>query len=56
LGELIDDTLTEVGTESYAAALVLYSAAKSNGKILGLEEALDDLVKRFARKSNPDAL
>jgi hypothetical protein len=51
LGELIDDTLTEVGSESYAAALVVYNAAKGNGKALGLEKALDDLGNRFARKN-----
>jgi hypothetical protein len=51
LGELIDDSLTEIGSESYAAALVVYNAAKTNGQASGLDEALDDLGKRFARKS-----
>jgi len=48
---LIDDSLTEIGSEAYAVALVVYNAAKSNGQATGLDEALDDLGKRFARKS-----
>jgi hypothetical protein len=32
LAELIDDSLTEIGSESYAAALVIYNGAKTNGK------------------------
>lgn len=49
--ELLNDTLIEIGSEAYASALVVYNAAKSHGQAAGLEEALDDLGRRFARKT-----
>lgn len=54
LNELVDDTLTQIGSEAYSAALVVYQAAKANnGKTNGaaLDDLVDDLAKRFARKS-----
>jgi len=51
LQELLDDTVLEVGSEAYAAALVVYNGAKSAGKGAGLDGALDEMGKRFARKS-----
>jgi len=50
LHELVDDTYMAVGSEAYAGALLVYNAAKMNN-FGGLDDALDELGKRFARKS-----
>jgi hypothetical protein len=52
LNELIEDTVLEVGSEAYAAALLVYNYAKANGKGSGLDGVVDELGKRFARKSS----
>ncbi len=51
LQELVEDTLMVVGSEAYAAALVVYTNAKANGKGAGLDSALDAMGQRFARKT-----
>ncbi len=51
LCELIDDTKMAVGSEAYVAALLVYNYAKVNQANAGLDAALDDLGKRFARRS-----
>jgi hypothetical protein len=51
LNELLDDTYTAVGSEAYAAALLVYQYVRSAGKGSALEGALDALGQRFARKS-----
>jgi hypothetical protein len=51
LQELIDDTSVAVGSEAYAAGLMVYNYAKASGKGAGLESMIDDLGRRFARKS-----
>ncbi len=53
LAGLVDDTLMEVGSEAYAAALVVYQHAKGTQFSDALEEAADSLSKRFVRKSAP---
>jgi hypothetical protein len=53
LCELIDDTKLAVGSEAYVAALLVYNYVKINRKDMGLDDVLDDLAKRFARRSNP---
>lgn len=50
LHELVDDTYLVVGSEAYAGALLIYNAAKINN-VGGLDDALDELGKRFARKA-----
>lgn len=50
--ELIEDTVMEVGSEAYAAALVVYNFAKASGKGAGLDGVVDEMAKRFARKSS----
>jgi hypothetical protein len=50
LHEWVDDTYLVVGSEAYAGALLIYNAAKMNN-IGGLDDALDELGKRFARKA-----
>jgi hypothetical protein len=50
LCELIDDTKLAVGSEAYIAALQVYNYAKLNRIDAGLDSALDDLGKRFARR------
>jgi len=55
LNELIEDTVLEVGSEAYAAALLVYNYAKANGKGSGLDGVVDELGKRFARKSSKGA-
>jgi hypothetical protein len=51
IGGLIDDTLLEVGSEAYAAALVFYQHAKGTAFGDALDEAADSMSRRFARKS-----
>jgi hypothetical protein len=47
----IDDTYFAVGSEAYAAALLVYQYAKLHNLASGaLEDSLDDLGRRFARK------
>ena len=51
LSRRIDDTYFAAGSEAYAAALVVYQYAKVHNLASGaLEETLDDLGRRFARK------
>lgn len=51
LQEQVSDTYTEVGSEAYSAALVVYQYARTSGEAAGLEALLDDMGQRFARKS-----
>ncbi|WP_315786546.1 hypothetical protein [Fischerella sp. JS2] len=51
LQELLDDTFVAVGSEAYAAGLLVYNYAKASGKGTGLDVALDDMGQRFARKN-----
>ncbi|HWS88432.1 MAG TPA: hypothetical protein VN282_15780 [Pyrinomonadaceae bacterium] len=51
LQEQLTDTYTEVGSEAYSAALVVYQYARTSGEADGLEALLDDMGQRFARKS-----
>ncbi|MER3493846.1 MAG: hypothetical protein C4323_16920 [Mastigocladus sp. ERB_26_2] len=51
LQELLDDTFVAVGSEAYAAGLLVYNYAKASGKGTGLDVALDDLGQRFVRKN-----
>jgi hypothetical protein len=55
LNELVDDTVMAVGSEAYAAALLIYQFARAAGKGSALDTALDSLGQRFARKSSPRA-
>jgi hypothetical protein len=52
LNELVEDTVMEVGSEAYTAALLVYNYAKANGAGSGLDGVVDEMGKRFARKSN----
>ena len=49
--EKMDDTLLVVGSEAYAGALTAYQYLKAANKGGELENLLDDLGRRFARKS-----
>lgn len=51
LQELVDDTSVAVGSEAYAAGLMVYNYAKASGKGAGLDSMVDDLGRRFARKA-----
>ena len=51
LNELVEDTHVAVGSEAYAAALLVYQYARAAGKGPALDSALDSLGQRFARKS-----
>jgi hypothetical protein len=47
----VDDSYFAAGSEAYAAALLVYQYAKLHNVASGaLEESLDDLGRRFARK------
>ncbi len=51
LQELVDDTCMAVGCDAYAAALTVYNFAKASGKGSGLDALVDEMGRRFARKS-----
>jgi hypothetical protein len=51
LQELLYDTTTVVGSEAYAAALLVYGYAKTSGRNTGLDAAVDDMSQRFARRA-----
>lgn len=51
LHELVDDTAVAVGSDAYAAALLVYGFAKASGQGAGLDGVADEMGKRFARKS-----
>jgi len=52
----IDDTYLAAGSEAYAAALLAYQYAKlHNVTTSALEDSLDDLGRRFARKTRKRA-
>jgi hypothetical protein len=51
LAELLDDTLIAVGSDAYSRALVVYSQAKLAGKGTALDQHLDSLGQRFARRA-----
>jgi len=54
LGQLqgrLEDTFLAAGSDAYSQALLLYQAAKLAGKNGALEQHLDGLSRRFARKS-----
>lgn len=51
LQELVDDTLIATGSEAYIAALAFYNYAKASGDVAGLDTVIDDLGRRFSRKS-----
>lgn len=51
LAEVVEDTQTGVRSDAYLAALTVYQSAKLAGKGTGLDGALDDLGRRFVRKS-----
>ena len=52
VSETLDDTATEVGSEAYVAALLVYNYAKSSGiGTAGLDGVVDEMSRRFARKT-----
>ncbi|HMS39966.1 MAG TPA: hypothetical protein PKE69_07065 [Pyrinomonadaceae bacterium] len=51
LVELVEDTYLLAGSDAYSAALIVYSSAKRNGQGEALDNLLDALGQRFARKS-----
>jgi hypothetical protein len=50
--ELVEDTYLEVGSEAYAAALAVYSYAKVSGKGSALDNLLEGMAQRFAKKTS----
>lgn len=53
LHEMLEDTMTEIGSDLFVAALDHYAAAKRNGSTAGLDELMTALGKRFSRRSAP---
>lgn len=51
LAGLLQDTESAAGSDAYAAALVIYQSLRRNGDNTGLDDALDALGQRFAKKS-----
>lgn len=50
--EKLNDTMKEVGAETYASSLAVYAMAKFKGKSVGgMNSTLDSLGKRFAKKT-----
>lgn len=50
LQEVVDNTVAVVNSEAYASALAVYNYAKAAGKAAALQDTLDELGKRFAKK------
>ena len=55
LQELVEDTLMEVGSEAYVAALLVYNSARNSGQGAALDDLADALGRRFARKARSAA-
>jgi hypothetical protein len=55
LCELVDDTQIAVGSEAYVAALLVYNYGRNSGLTEGLDNLMDELGKRFARRSRAAA-
>ncbi|MEH1891792.1 MAG: hypothetical protein V7K92_20835 [Nostoc sp.] len=51
LQELVDDTCIAAASEAYAAALAVYSYAKASGDVTGLDGVIDEMGRRFNRRS-----
>ena len=51
LVELVEDTYLLAGSDAYSAALIVYNSAKRNGQGEALDNLLDALGQRFARKA-----
>jgi hypothetical protein len=51
LCELVEDTKIAVGSEAYVAALLIYNYGRNGGLTTGLDVVMDELGKRFARRS-----
>ncbi|WP_197492607.1 hypothetical protein [Methylomonas methanica] len=47
----LEDTFLAAGSDAYSQTLLVYQAAKLAGKNGALEQHLDGLSRRFARKS-----
>jgi hypothetical protein len=54
LTQQVSDTLLMAGSEAYTGALVVYKAAKEFGRGAELDNLVDEMGKRFVRKSSPD--
>lgn len=53
LQELVEDTYLAVGSEAYMSALAVYNYARTSGKGSALDNLLDAMGQRFARKTRP---
>lgn len=51
LGELVEDTYMAVSSEAYTSGLLIYQFARAAGRGAALDDALDGLAQRFARKT-----
>jgi hypothetical protein len=51
LQELIEDTYLLAGSEAYAAARMAYNSARANGKAMGLDAAVEEMGRRYSRRS-----
>jgi len=50
LQKKIDDTVTQVGAEAFAAARTVYAVTRTPFAEAGLKTATDDMAKRFSRR------
>jgi hypothetical protein len=53
LHEMLEDTMTVLGSDLYVAALDHYAAAKRNGSTGGLDQLMSVLGQRFSRRTAP---
>ena len=56
LQQKVDDTVTQVGAEAYAAARTVYAVTKTPFAEADLKTAADELGKRFGRRSRSAAI
>ena len=55
LQEMIEDTYLEIGSEAYTSALLVYSYAQTSGKSGTLDQMVNQMGQRFARKARKGA-
>ncbi len=55
LQDLVDDTCMTAASEAYTSALAVYSYAKSSGNVMGLDAVINEMGRRFTRRTKKKA-
>jgi len=55
VAQLVEDTAIEAGGEAYLAALIVYDSAKrADISTQGMDASMDEMARRFVRKTKPN--